>query len=155
MCKLVFLVIPVLQGDEDSQVVGSSHDTHTCAGELCAQLIIASCADALLGAIDVEGRDWGMMRCLLGKVRYSHGLAVAFSAAGSARGCRVRGLESRMGVFDFPVTLRELVSQFCPEAIPVAYPEELAQGGVVGLAWFAFDVFLRQRQSCMLPSLCT
>lgn len=105
MCELVFLVVPVLEGNEDSQVVGSSHDPHTCTGELCAELIIASCTDALFGTIDIEGRNRGMMRCLLGEVGYCHSLAVALGAAGGARGCRVGCLERRMGVFDFPVTL--------------------------------------------------
>jgi len=61
VCELVLLVIPVLQVDEDTQVVCSSHDAHTCARELCAQLIIASCADALLGAVDVKGGDGRMV----------------------------------------------------------------------------------------------
>lgn len=117
MCKLVFLIIPVFQGNEDSQVVGSSHDTHTRTSELCAQLIVASCTDTLLRTIDVKGRNRGMMRRLLGKVGYCHSLAVAFGAAGGAGGCRVGRLQGKVGVFNFPVTLRELASQLRTELL--------------------------------------
>jgi hypothetical protein len=50
------------------------------------------------------------MRGLLGEVRDSHGLAIAFDAVGGARRCRVGRLEGRMGVFDLPVTLRASVA---------------------------------------------
>jgi hypothetical protein len=55
--QLVLLVIPVLERDEDAQVVCSRHDTHASPSELCAQLIVAPCADTLLGAVHVEGGD--------------------------------------------------------------------------------------------------
>jgi hypothetical protein len=112
VCELVFLVITVLQGDEDSQVVSASDDTHARPGKLCAQLIVASCTDAFLRAINIKGRNRGVVRCLLSEVGDGHSLGIAFGAAGSARGCRGGRLESGVGVFNLPVTLQELAGSF-------------------------------------------
>jgi hypothetical protein len=111
MCKLVFFVTPVLQGDEDAQVVRSGHNAHACTRELRAQLIVASCSNALLRTVDVEGRNGRVMGRLLGEVGDGDGLAIAFEAVGGARGGRVRRLEGGVGIFDLPVTLQ--VSVFC------------------------------------------
>jgi hypothetical protein len=69
MCELVLLIVPVLQGDEDAQVMCAGGNAHTCAGEFCAELIVATRDDALLGAVDVEGGNGGVVRGLLGEVR--------------------------------------------------------------------------------------
>jgi hypothetical protein len=107
MCELVLFIPPVLQGDEDAQVVRSSHDAHACTGKLRAQLIVASCGDALLWTVDVEGGNGRVVRCLLGEVGNSDGLVITFEAVGGARGCRGGCLEGGVGIFDLPVTLRE------------------------------------------------
>jgi len=57
VCELVFFVVPVLEGDEDAQVVCPRSDAHACSGELCAQLVVALGTDALFWAVDVEGGD--------------------------------------------------------------------------------------------------
>lgn len=68
MSQLVLFVVPVLQRDEDAQVVCSSHHAHACPGEFGTELVISSRADAFLGALDVEGGDRRVMRRLLGEV---------------------------------------------------------------------------------------
>jgi hypothetical protein len=88
--ELVLLIAPVLQVDEDAQVVCSSNHTHACA---------------FLGTVDVEGGDRRVVRRLLGKVGDGHGLAIAFDAVGSACGCGVGCLEGGMSILDLPVTL--------------------------------------------------
>jgi hypothetical protein len=80
---------------------------------------------------------------LLGKVRDSDGLAIAFDAVGGARGCGVGRLEGGMSILDLPVTLRESVGSPLSSQVR-AYPEELAQCRVVGFARLALYVFLRQ-----------
>jgi hypothetical protein len=105
VCELVLFIAAVLQGDEDSQVVRAGHYSYACACELGAQLIITSCANALLGTVDVEGGDGRVVRGLLGEVGDSHCLAIALDAVGGARRCRVGRLEGRVCVFDLPITL--------------------------------------------------
>jgi hypothetical protein len=106
MCELVFLVAPVLQANEDAQIVRSSHHTHACTSKLRAQLIVASCSNALLGTVDVEGGNGRVMGRLFGEVGDGDGLAITFEAVGGAGGCRPGCLEGGMDVFDLPVTLR-------------------------------------------------
>jgi hypothetical protein len=123
MGELVLLVVAVLQGDEDAQVVCAGNDADVGAGEFCAQLIEAAGDDTLGGAVDVEGGDGRMVRRLLGEVRNFDQL-VTSKAGGGAGGLRIgRVLEWRLRVFDLP-----------------GAAEELAQGRVVGLARLAFDV---------------
>ena len=55
MCELVFFIIPVLEGDEDSKIVCSSYNTHACPREPCAQLVITFRTDAFLRTINVKG----------------------------------------------------------------------------------------------------
>lgn len=88
MCELVFLIIPVLQRDEDAQVMCASNDTDVGASELRAQLVEASRDDALCGAVDVEGGDRGMVGRLFGKIRNLDQL-VASDAGGAAGRLRV------------------------------------------------------------------
>lgn len=109
MCELVLLVSPILQRDEDAQVVRSRYNAHACTGELCTQLIIPFRADALLGTIDVEGGHGRVVGSLLGEVGNCDCLAVASNAVGAARWSRGRCLQDRVCVFDFPVTLGKLV----------------------------------------------
>jgi hypothetical protein len=59
--QLVLLVIPVLERDEDAEIVRAGHHAHACSGELCAQLVVAPRADALLGAVHVEGGNGGVV----------------------------------------------------------------------------------------------
>jgi hypothetical protein len=56
--KLVLLVVPVLQVDEDTQVVVSGNDFDAGSRELCAQLVVSTRRDSFLGAIDPESGDW-------------------------------------------------------------------------------------------------
>jgi hypothetical protein len=144
MSQLVLFVVPVLQRDEDAEVVCASHHAYACSGELGTELVVAPCADAFLGALDVEGGDGWVVGGLFGEVRDRHRLPVSRDAVGAARGRRSRRLQSRMGVFDLPVTLQESIVHRGAEAI--TYPEEFAQRRVVGLAWLALDVFLPQNQ---------
>ena len=58
MCELVLLIIPVLEVDEDAQVMRSCDHTHARASKLGAQLVVPLCTDTLLGAVDVEGGNW-------------------------------------------------------------------------------------------------
>lgn len=108
MRELILLVIPVLQVDEDTQVVCSSDHAHASSSELRAQLVVSPRADALLGAVDVEGRNGRVVRGLFGEIRDRDSLAIAGHAVGAARGCRVWCLQGRVRVFDFPITLRLL-----------------------------------------------
>jgi len=108
MCELVFLVVSVLQIDEDAQVVCTSHYAYARAGKLGTELIVAPRADAFFRTINVEGGDWRMMRGLLGDIGDRYKLAVAFETAGAARGQRVGCLKGRVGVFDLPIALPTL-----------------------------------------------
>jgi hypothetical protein len=123
MCELVLLIVPVLEGDENTQVVCTSGDADACAGELCAELVVATGDDALLGAVNVEGRNRGVVRRLLGEVRDGDLLGVARNAVGTARGRRGGRLEGLEGVVDLPVATKEL-----------------AERRVVGLAGLSLDV---------------
>jgi hypothetical protein len=108
VCELVLLVVAVLQGDEDAQVVGTGDDADVGARELCAQLVEAAGNDALGGAVNVEGGDGRVVRRLLGQVRDLDGL-VGGDAGGGARGLGAgRVLERRLRVLDLPVAAEEL-----------------------------------------------
>lgn len=52
-------------------------------------------------------------------------------------------LELRLGIFDLPCALLESAARLLRRMIGTC-PEELAECGVVGLAWFALDVFLAE-----------
>ena len=117
MCELVLLVVPVLQRDEDAQVVRSRYDAHTCAGKLCAQLIVSFCGNAFLRTVDVEGGDGRVVGGLFGKIRDRDSLAIAGYAVGAAGRSRVWCLHDGVCVFDFPVTLQR--SAFCGNALGV------------------------------------
>jgi hypothetical protein len=84
VCELVLLVVPVLQIDEDAQVVCSSDHAHACSSELRAQLVVSPRADALLRAVDVEGGNGRVVGGLFGEVRDGDSLAVAGHAVGAA-----------------------------------------------------------------------
>jgi hypothetical protein len=61
MGEVICLIAPVVQGDIDAFVVNARGDANAGTGELCADLIEATCGDGLLWAVDVVGRDGGMM----------------------------------------------------------------------------------------------
>lgn len=86
VCQLVFLVVSVLERNEDAEIVCSSHNAHTGSGELGAKLVVSSRAHAFLWTVDVEGRDRRVVGSLFGKVGDGHRLAVASNAVGAARG---------------------------------------------------------------------
>lgn len=105
MCELVLLVVPVLQIDEDTQVMCASNHAHARSREFRAQLVVSPRTDALFRAVDIEGGDGRVVGGLFGEVRDCDSLAVASHAIGAARGRRVRCLQGGVCVFDFPVTL--------------------------------------------------
>jgi hypothetical protein len=103
--QLILFIVPVLEGDEDAEIVCSGDDAHAGTGKLCTELVVASCAYALLGTVDVEGRDGRVVRGLLGEVGNGHELGVTRDAVGTARGRRRGGLEGGMAVFYLPIAL--------------------------------------------------
>lgn len=105
MCQLVLLVIPVLQCNEDAQVMRARLHAHTRPCKLCAQLVKAPRADSLLGTVNVKGRDGRVMRRLFGEVRDCDGFAVACDAVGAARGRRGGCAQGWVCLLDFPVAL--------------------------------------------------
>lgn len=125
MCELVLLIIPVLEVDEDAQVMRSCDHAHARASKLRTQLVVPLCTNTLLGAVDVEGRNGRVVGGLFGEVGDSDSLAVASHAVGAARGSRVRCLQGGVRVFDLPVTLQ--VSVLVCNTLCKTYPEELAQ----------------------------
>ena len=68
MCQVVLLVIAVLQGDEDAQIVRAGDDADAGAGKLCAELVEAARRYPLFRAVNVEGRNGWVVRRLLGEV---------------------------------------------------------------------------------------
>ena len=68
MCELVGLLVALLEGDEDAEVVLAGHDFDARAGKPCRELVEAFGAEAPLGTADVEGRDGWMVRGLFCKV---------------------------------------------------------------------------------------
>lgn len=84
MCELVFLVIPILQGDENAQIMCSSYHSYACTSELRAKLIVAPRANTFLGAVDIEGRHGRVVGGLFGDVRDGDGLVLAFDTSGTA-----------------------------------------------------------------------
>jgi hypothetical protein len=103
--QLILLVVSVLQRYEDAEVVCSRNHAHAGSGELRAQLVVASCAYAFLGTVDVKSGDGRVVGGLFGEVRDGNGLRVASNAVGAARRCRGGGLERRVGGLYLPVTL--------------------------------------------------
>lgn len=66
--KLILLVVPSVQIDEDALVVDARNDLDAGAGEFGAQLVKAIGRDALFGAVDVEGGDGRVVRGLFSEV---------------------------------------------------------------------------------------
>jgi hypothetical protein len=95
---VICLVAPVVQSDIDAFVVNARGDANAGTGELCADLIEATCRDGLLRAVDVVGRDGGMMRGLFGEVRNLDLVTGSF-------GLDLIALEDRHIVFSLPLTL--------------------------------------------------
>lgn len=67
MCELVLLLIPVIKGYENAQVVCSSRDSNTRSCEFGAEMIISTSCDCLLRTIDIKGGHRRVMRGLLGQ----------------------------------------------------------------------------------------
>ena len=84
MCELVLLIIPILEVDEDAQVMRSCDHAHARASKLRTQLVVPLCTDTLLRAVDVEGRNGRVVGGLFGEVGDSDSLAVAGHAVGAA-----------------------------------------------------------------------
>lgn len=82
MCKLVLLIIPVLQRNEYAQVVCASNDADIGACELGTELIEASSGDAFLRTVDIESGDRRVVRGLFGKIGEFY--ALVDDAAGAA-----------------------------------------------------------------------
>lgn len=66
--QLVGLVVPPFQRDENAQVVLSWADLDGGAGELGADLIKPTGVKALVGAVDIKGTNWRMVRGLFSQV---------------------------------------------------------------------------------------
>lgn len=65
MSQLVFLVVPLLDGDKDAQIVLAGAHSDGGASELGADLIKTSCRDPSFRTVNVKGRDWWMVGGLL------------------------------------------------------------------------------------------
>lgn len=77
-------------------------DAHAGASKFCANLIETPCDDATFRAVDIERRDWGMMRCLFGKVRDLDLFVSDCVVCGDAStGC----LDGGLIIFDLPIAL--------------------------------------------------
>lgn len=85
MRELILFVVSARQRDEDAQVVSSSNHTDVGTSKLGTELVKASCGDALIRTVNVEGRYGRMVRGLFGKVGEVHAL-IAGDTAGAARG---------------------------------------------------------------------
>ena len=73
-------------------------DANAGTGELCADLIKATCRDAFLRAVDVVGRNGRMMRGLFGEVRN-------LDLAAGSLGLDLVALEYGDIIFGLPLTL--------------------------------------------------
>lgn len=120
MCELVLLLIPIVKGYENAQVMCSSRDSYTRSCEFGAEVVISTSSDSLLRAIDIKGGYGGMMRGLLGQKRDSDFLATEGSsfavlrgnARGTARWCAIWVFELEGGIFDVPIALIVLAGPF-------------------------------------------
>lgn len=105
MSQLIFLVVALFQCNENTKIVRSRNHTDAGASELCTQLIESSSADALLRAIDIEGRDGWMVGCLFGEVRDLDKL-VPCNTSSATGGCRAGTVLKRwLSIFNLPITL--------------------------------------------------
>lgn len=68
--QLVFLVVSLLDVDEDSKVVLAGAHANAGACELGADLVESARGDSPLRAVNVKGRDWGMVGGLFGEVAH-------------------------------------------------------------------------------------
>jgi hypothetical protein len=84
--QLVFLIISLLDVNKDSEVVLAGADTNAGACELGADLIESPRGDSPLGAVNVEGRDWGMMGGLFGEVADFDFFVAVLDAGGADAG---------------------------------------------------------------------
>jgi hypothetical protein len=140
---VICLVAPVVQSDIDAFVVNARGDADAGAGELCADLIEATCRDGLLRAVDVVGRDGGMMRGLFGEVRNLDLVTGSF-------GLDLVALEDRHIVFSLPLTLdrRQKQNMMCDTTIRRTLKnsprEELY--GLQGLPLTYFKSFVNQKR---------
>jgi hypothetical protein len=78
--------------------VNAGGDANAGTGELCADLIEATCRDGLLRAVDVVSRNGRMMRGLFGEVRN-------LDLAAGSLGLDLVALEYGDIVFSLPLTL--------------------------------------------------
>lgn len=53
--ELVLLVVALVEGDEDAEVMLAGGDFDGCPCEFCGELVEAACGEALGGTLDVEG----------------------------------------------------------------------------------------------------
>lgn len=67
--ELILLIIPLVQSNEDSQVMDSRSHPYARTSELRAQLIVTLRGNTLFWAVHPECRDRRMVGCLLGYVR--------------------------------------------------------------------------------------
>lgn len=71
VCELVLLLIPVVKGYENAQVMRSSCDSNTRSCKFGAEMVISTSCDTFLRAIDIKGGYRRMMGGLLGQKRDS------------------------------------------------------------------------------------
>jgi hypothetical protein len=106
MRQLVLLVVAVLKCDKYSKIVCTCYDPDAGASEFCTELIEPTRSYTLLRTIDIEGRDWWVVRSLLGEVGDLDDPVFASGACGTARWSRVGVMpEGRSSILDFPVAL--------------------------------------------------
>lgn len=145
MSQLIFFVVALLDIDEDAEVVLAGAHADAGTGEFGADLIETARRYASLGAVDVEGGDWGVVGGLFCQVAHLD-FVVSVRDGGGAIGGGGDSREVRfLGdvVIDFPGALRCLLAIRAEgEREGRSYPEEFTQGGVVWFAGFPLDIFL-------------
>lgn len=85
--QLVRLVVPLLEGDEDAEIVLSRADLDRGAGEFGADLVESASVDPLFWTVDPESTDGRVVRRLLREVGDAHRTGRVLGSLGH-RDCR-------------------------------------------------------------------
>lgn len=113
MGQLVLFVVSLVDVDKDAEVMLTRRNPDARASELGTNLIEPTSRNSSFRAVYVEGRNWWMVRCLLGQVAYLDHIPVAVSISGrGAVGCSRRRLSgySWRSILNLPTTLGESIA---------------------------------------------